>query len=315
MPWKLTTSKAQGRVQGLGTRWIGGWPASRPKGAILAYHRINRAAYDPWRLSVTPEHFEQHLAELSRRKVVPLTSLPRTPGGIAITFDDGYADNLETALPLLKKYRLPATVFVATDAVRGREFWWDRVEHALLASRQVSRRWLGDAPLLRRGRTIALGVRLRALGPHELDKYLSELPHVRPASEPACERHRLMGEDGLRELAASPLIEIGAHTRSHPRLPRLTEQEQLDEVGGSRDLLERLTSRRVRAFAYPFGAHDETSVRVVARAGFELACIVGGGLVRSNTDLYRLPRLMVRDLPGAVFAQHLRFWTALRGLA
>jgi len=279
------------------------------------YHRISRARYDPWRLSVTPEHFEEHLTQLSRANVVPLTSLPKTPGGIAITFDDGYRDNLDTALPLLTKYGLPATVFVATDALCGREFWWDRVEHALLASLYTPRRRLKDLPIFQRTRTVAFGARLRALDRCALEKCLSELPHVKPASEPACARHRMMGKDELRELAASPLIEIGAHTRSHPRLSRLTEQEQHEEVAGSRHLLERLTGRRVYTFAYPFGEHDETSVRVVKRAGFALACIVGGGLVRSNTDLFRLPRLMVRDFRGAIFAQQLRFWKALRWLA
>ncbi len=281
------------------------------------YHRVCRTSNDPWRLAVRPEHFEQHLALLAREKVVPLTSLACTPGGIAITFDDGYADNLETALPLLEKYKLPATVFVATDALRNREFWWDRVEHSLFESATLpgARRRLRDMFTLQRFRTAALGARLRTQGPEALEKSLSKLPHIRSAAEPACSRHRMMSEDEVRVLAASPLIEIGAHTCSHPCLPQLPEQEQQKEVTASRDILERLTGRRVRTFSYPYGAHDDTTVRVVKRAGFELACIVGGGQLRSSTDPLRMPRLMVRDFGGAAFAQYLRCWKTLRWLA
>ena len=87
------------------------------------------------------------------------------------------------------------------------------------------------------------------------------------------------------------------------------------EITGSLNLLKELTGRDIRTFSYPYGAHDERSVRVVQSAGLELACIVGGGLVKANTDPYRLPRLMVRDLGGRAFDFHFRSWKASQWLA
>jgi len=293
-------------------------PWAKPHtGAILMYHRIRRTVSDPWRLSVSPEHFDQQLKLLARGNVVPLTELPHTPGGIAITFDDGYADNLEIALPLLEKYRLPATVFVATDALRGKEFWWDRAEHSFLGGVRATGAWRNwfDHPLLRRGRSAALGIHLRALSPESLQEALSKMPNVPPADAPACTHHKMLDECQLRKLAQSPLIDIGAHTCSHPCLPRLSEEAQLREVYRSKDLLEKLIGRTIHTFSYPFGAHDDTTVRVVARAGFKLACIVGGGLVGPASDSYRLPRLMVRDIDGRIFGHFFRSWKMLRWLA
>jgi peptidoglycan/xylan/chitin deacetylase (PgdA/CDA1 family) len=294
----------------------GTWSSIGATGAVLMYHRVVTTRYDPWRLSVSERHFEQQLSLLSRLKVVPLSAVTSTRGGIAITFDDGYADNLMTALPLLQKYQLPATVFVATDAFSGREFWWDRAEHSLLAEKRPAggvkrvRNWLSD-----RARTSAMGTRLRQLDPHSLEDAVAGLPGAPAADAPACSRHRMMSKDELRELAASPLIEIGAHTCSHPNLSQLSETEQEREIVTSREILEDVTGSKIRSFSYPYGAHDDRSVRAVKRAGFDVACIVGGGLVRPSTHPLRLPRLMVRDLGGAGFAAQLGLWGAARWFA
>jgi peptidoglycan/xylan/chitin deacetylase (PgdA/CDA1 family) len=290
---------------------------SLPTGAILMYHRVRNQVYDPWRLSVSPQHFEEHMALLARERVVPLTELLATPGAISITFDDGYLDNLETALPILQKYKLPATVFVATNALRGMEFWWDRVEHSLLidSERQGSCFGIRGLSIYRRTRAAAMGARLRSQHPRTLEKLIEGLEEIPSATKPACERHRMLSDSDLRTLAASPLIHIGAHTLSHPCLPQLPEREQEEEVEQSQEILSRKIGQPIRTFAYPYGAYDNTSVRVVKRAGFELACVVGGGLVRSNSDPFRLPRLMVRDLGGSLFSRYLNLWKALRWLA
>src|SRR5690606_6002950 len=112
------------------------------RAAVLMYHRVAHDPLDPWRLCVRPEHFDAQLARLrSRRRVVPLRQLVaehrarRLPHGtVAITFDDGYADNATRAVPLLRRHGLPATCFLTAGAIgAGREFWWDELEHLLLA--------------------------------------------------------------------------------------------------------------------------------------------------------------------------------------
>lgn len=116
---------------------------------ILLYHRIADPLVDPWALSVTPRHFEEHLAVIQRYAMpmrlgdVPAALLTATlPGrGIVVTFDDGYADNLHRAKPALVRHGVPATVFLTTGAIGGvREFWWDELERLLLRPGIVSAR-------------------------------------------------------------------------------------------------------------------------------------------------------------------------------
>jgi len=112
----------------------------QPKPVILMYHRIANEAVDPWRLAVSPARFEEQLKVL-RRTRHPLTlvdfvrrfkdgSLPAH--AVALTFDDGYADNLLAAKPRLAAADVPATVFLATGYIdRPEEFWWDELARLL----------------------------------------------------------------------------------------------------------------------------------------------------------------------------------------
>ena len=112
-----------------------------PGSLILLYHRVAETKTDPWALCVTPEHFAEHLQVLlNQRRAVPLERLAATDRAesavrrsVALTFDDGYADNLHAAKPLLEQYDVPATVFVVTgDLGDTREFWWDELERLVL---------------------------------------------------------------------------------------------------------------------------------------------------------------------------------------
>src|SRR5690606_31467716 len=114
-----------------------------PKALVLMYHRIAAPETDIWDLAVSPANFEEQLQVLSQTgEVVPLHELAarakekrRRKRLIALSFDDGYSDNYETAKPLLEKYRLPATFFVTSCNVgTAREFWWDELENLILYS-------------------------------------------------------------------------------------------------------------------------------------------------------------------------------------
>ena len=110
---------------------------------ILMYHRFNEPDYDPWELIVTPQHFDEQLTWLKRRRtVLPLVEfaelhrknrLPRN--AVALTMDDGYACNTENAEPILAAHGLPATLFLTTGTVSDeREYWWDELERIVTST-------------------------------------------------------------------------------------------------------------------------------------------------------------------------------------
>ena len=130
---------------------VAGWAADRlplaRKPAILMYHRIGDEAFDPWGLSVEESLFEEQLAWLARnRAVVPLSEFAgRHREGrlrndsVAITFDDGYAATAKTAVRLLTKFGMPATVFLPVELIeRGRGFWWDELARIAIGYRGES---------------------------------------------------------------------------------------------------------------------------------------------------------------------------------
>lgn len=111
------------------------------KGLILMYHRVADVDVDPWALSVSPQHFDEqlevlksHYHPLSLQQLVQAHKQHNIPKrAVAITFDDGYADNLLQAKPILERHNIPATVFVITGTLgNSDEFWWDALERLLL---------------------------------------------------------------------------------------------------------------------------------------------------------------------------------------
>ena len=223
------------------------------------YHRVTDADLDPWSLCVTPQHFAQHL-EVLRKHTHPLplreliSELPRgnrSRSAVAVTFDDGYADNLLNAKPQLEHFNIPATVFVTTGPLGGqREFWWDELESLLLTPGTLppslrlgingeTHEWqLGDAacypeahwrrdrhwkapgnpPTPRHELFLALWRLLQPVADSKQRNVLNTLrawAGARPGARPS---HRPISVPELGALADGELIEIGAHTVTHPIL-------------------------------------------------------------------------------------------------
>src|SRR5262245_1755138 len=125
---------------GQARRWLSGFRWG-PRALILMYHRVTELPSDPHLVAVTPKHFCEQL-EMIRKHYMPIRLqqlVEALQGGeapkraVVITFDDGYADNLHKAMPLLEHYDIPATVFVTAGVVGSqREFWWDELDRLLL---------------------------------------------------------------------------------------------------------------------------------------------------------------------------------------
>jgi peptidoglycan/xylan/chitin deacetylase (PgdA/CDA1 family) len=236
---------------------------------------------------------------------------------VALTFDDGYADNLHAAKPLLERYDAPATVFVTTGCAGADEgFWWDRLERILLsdAVTEGAGAWnvLDEADPTSRHRLFRQTHHQLVTAPHEVRmERLAALENdagPAPSPDPA---HRALTADEMVELAWGGLVDVGAHTRTHPTLAALPIEDQEREIRGGRDDIQRILGRAPTAFAYPYGtpgSYTAGTVELVRQSGFACACAAGPGLVRRATDAFQLPRLVVRDWDGDVFARHLREW-------
>jgi peptidoglycan/xylan/chitin deacetylase (PgdA/CDA1 family) len=243
---------------------------------------------------------------------------------IALTFDDGYADNLHNALPLLERYGIPATVFIATGWIdRVEPFWWDRLIAILGSMEPLPPRIsvpVGDEDFIwqpttrardkRRQRDqlhVALWSKLvsatddeRKVALNHLQSYASSEPEAEPATRP-------MTREELCRLTASSVIEIGAHTVNHCSLPNLLPDAQFDEIEGSRRQCLALTGQLPSSFAYPFGNLDSGTPELVKSAGFETACSTEKEIVWDSTDEMLLPRIPVWDWSIRDFSARLRW--------
>ncbi len=333
------------RIPGAGTlrraaRWI------RPSNPlILMYHRVSDTGPDPWGLGVSPRHFTEHLQVLQRRACpVALRQLPRRarkrgPRTVAVTFDDGYADNVLAALPLLRRHDIPATVFVTTALLgKARAQWWDALADLLLRPGRLPntleltvrgrdfrwsigasveygenayachRRWaagMQKPPTERQAVYLSIWELMLPLPDDEQRRLLDTLAAWSGIPPTRAATHRMLSEGELMALGSDNLIEIGAHSVTHSVLPSLPFDAQRREVSESKRALEALIGKPVSSFSYPYGRTSEPTLSVVRDAGFDRACTTRPASVAPNGDPFDLPRIAVRDCNGEQFARML----------
>jgi peptidoglycan/xylan/chitin deacetylase (PgdA/CDA1 family) len=317
------------------------------KAMILVYHRVAESTVDPWVLGVSPAHFREQLQVLQAiANPVPLSDLaaaksdsdlPSRP--LCITFDDGYADNLLAAKPALEDFRVPGTVFVTPGYLNIPDnLWWDEMSKLILdpATRQDElrmavngkdhvysfspstgpdlntkwRAWDG-APGPRQTAYLEIYGLLVKLTDAERGEAMEQLRAGATRAQADRRQHRCLTDDELRELAAGDLVEIGAHTLSHPVLSSLSPEQQQHEIGGSKKRLEELIGRTVTSFAYPYGKkmhYTRQTVKTVEANGFSCACSNFGGLVTRTSNRFTLPRFQPMDWNGEQFAEVVEAW-------
>ena len=269
------------------------------RGVILLYHRVAAdQTPDPWRLSVNPDAFSDQMALLrSRFQPLPLEELVRASAdgalperAVAVTFDDGYADNLLAAKPLLERHDVPATVFVTSGAIGGGAFWWDALL-ALVVDQDESPAADGLSAT-GESRYLTLWEELYSMSSAERADVLKRMADGR-----WCRDHapRVMTKDQVRQLCADGLVDIGAHTVSHRALSFLTADEQEMEIRTSREQLEGLLRRPVQMFSYPHGKYTAETRRLAREAGFRCALANDAAPVFAGSNLFELPRLAVES--------------------
>jgi peptidoglycan/xylan/chitin deacetylase (PgdA/CDA1 family) len=312
---------------------------------ILLYHRVAETESDPWGLAVSPKHFEEQLQVLRQyASIIPLSALcdsidrARLPRrSFVVTFDDGYADNLLNAKPLLEKYDVPAMVFITAGYTGGdREFWWDELDRLFLLSDNLPdtlrlringkyyhwdiendhqagagachQNWRAcqeDAePHPRHALYMAIWELMHQLPEHQRNQIRNELIEWTISTGKARSTHRPLSEEQLIELTGDGLIEAGCHTVTHPKLASLDQDSQRDEIVRSKKRLEEILDRPVKYFAYPYGQerdYTEETVRIVREEGFTCGCATSVGFVGRDADPFQLPRLQVPDIDGESF--------------
>jgi peptidoglycan/xylan/chitin deacetylase (PgdA/CDA1 family) len=250
---------------------------------------------------------------------------------VAVTFDDGYVDNLREASPRLASARVPATLFLATGFVGQRyEYWWDELARGILlgtgavdAEVEIGRERIslvlrgGDEcahswrawqePRTRRQSAyLAVWKQLRTALPAAREQAMAQLrtelaiPSPDPGDLP-------MTPSEVAALATGGAFEFGGHTTTHAVLPVLTPTERRDDIRQGRDACERLIGSPITGFAYPHGAVDDDSQAAVRECGFAWACGTGSRSVPAHgANRYALPRFGVPDWDGPSFERALQ---------
>jgi len=298
---------------------------------VLTYHRVDEGARRPWLdpslISASPHDFEQQMAYLARHyEIVTMQDVLEvvkyqkykdlSPRAVLVTFDDGYCDFKEQVWPILKRYKIPATLFVPTmyPDHPDQTFWWDDLYQAL--QNAIYKEPL-DTPI---GRLSLSNIVSRNQAYQRLKNYLKTLKHSEVISKVSeiCSKldvqlaiNSIMSWDTLRKLNREGLT-IGAHTRTHPLLNRISLDEAKEEVICSFDDLQREIGFALPIFAYPGGAFSQDVVSMLEREGFTLAFTTKRGVNNmARMNPLQIQRINVGErtsLP--VLRAQLLSWTA-----
>ena len=250
---------------------------------------------------------EEIAHKLGRQEKLP-------PNATALTFDDGFLSNYTLAFPLLRRFNMPATIYLATEFVDGKKpIWVDRLDYALNRAGKSKR----DLVSVKR--------RLKALPQEEVHDAVGRIEEelgfrLERADDPAVPAiYHPLNWDQVREMSGSGLVSFGAHTHSHVILGRSTPEVIRREMQRCKAIIERETGRSCRLFCYPngdTGDFSDLSEQIIRENGFESTVITVGGFNEPACEPFLLRRLgMTNDLSPAQAEQYLSHGDAsFRGL-
>jgi peptidoglycan/xylan/chitin deacetylase (PgdA/CDA1 family) len=299
------------------------------------YHRVATLSHDPWELAVSPQHFEEQIAYVRQYRspmsmedlVGKLRSRTLPHNAVAITFDDGYRDNLVNAAPVLWHHQVPATFFIATGYTQRQEaFWWDELAAMILESRisahhkqkiadevclfewrdlenaDLSTTWRGwDEPLTARQKAyVDTWRRLQKTTQQMRDQTMAALRNVFPVtSDPLA---LPMSAAELQKLNADEVLTLEAHTVLHPSLTDLNRDESRLEMSICKRECEALAASSVNGFAYPYGNISPEVCDDAAIAGYAWACSTESNFLDGECNMLALPRIAAANVGATTFA-------------
>ena len=279
------------------------------KVVILMYHRVadskKEELFDCNMISSSKKNFEEQVRHLSSFfNVISFNDLlsywrneqhiPKK--SVIITFDDGYKDNYSCAYPILKKYRLPATIFLATGHIGNNKlFWWDKIAYVVKKSKikEFKLKGFGACSLMDRNKAIkSLQRYAKKLEETQKVKFIDQLQKMTKVRTPNA-KNLFLSWSNVREMSKNGIY-FGAHSVSHPILTRISLKQAKHEIINSKEKIERETANQVKVFAYPNGALGDMSDDIgkfLKQSGFSFALSTIYGVNKLCIDPFRLKRI------------------------
>ena len=275
-----------------------------PYGEILALHRVvaKRSLLEDNRsLEITPAFLEQTILKyksagyclFSIDEVQQLVESRKRGKGkfICFTLDDGYADNLEQAYPVFKKYNCPFTIYVTTDFPDQKaKLWWYDLQDILLAREKLQLNGIEyDCSDLKKKNEAFRKIREKVFS-IDAEKTLNEIDELyKEIDSDARHDVKMLSWEQITVLSEDPLCTIGAHTVSHASLPALSNEKIRKELAEGKKKIEEKIKKPVKHFAYPFGNWDKRVASLVMEQ-YSTAVLASDGLVRKGASLFGLNR-------------------------
>jgi len=277
--------------------------------SILVYHRVlDERDYlrpdepDVYEFDRQMGLISKHFSPISLTEGVEKLREGKLPrGAVSVTFDDGYADNERNALPVLEKWGIPATIFIATDFLDGGIMWNDAVTECIRSARtnclDMSKVGLPDYDIGTPGQKCAAASDIIRRIKYFDQKIRADIvEHLVSVVDSDLPKDLMLTRNSLLKLSDSG-VEIGGHTKSHPILSELQDKLAVDEIRGGREILADILGCEVKHFAYPNGKYGidfhKRHMEMVHEAGYRYAFTTDRGVANTHTD----PRLLPRFTP------------------
>lgn len=224
-------------------------------------------------------------------------------GTIAVTFDDGFYDNFEYALPIFKKYNIPATIYMTTGCLDDRELFWpsrtmylfSNTTQSVLEDRTFLKRTIPlESPGQRNEARLLVNQICECLSGVERARWLDLLEKKLETNHTKNIPAIMIRSSQVRELLNCGII-VGSHTMTHPNLCKISDEDAWEELKTSKQELEKLTGIEIKHFSYPnpfSQPHcDERVISLVRKAGYETAVTSLWGRCTTSVNAFAIPRI------------------------